>query len=413
MSAWTILGADIYIDENNGDDITGDGTIGNPYASLNKGITEMNTLDNIAGQYKMVIGAGVYEENIVYIAPDTANLDLIIEGDGLVILDGDGDFAVGGTGLTFKRTGNNVSATVRNITVKNYPVLVDRSTPSASYHWKYVNCNFINGSINRSNNAFPWLSFCTFTDVILQSSPYTNYHILSGTENCNFRGCEDITTSAAALSVTNCDFDSGCINTGNNTLNLFNCNYRGDIGTGTLNETNPITGDPLYVDGTFVYKNGSPNLYSGTKGRNVGARGLAIVATNEGVDPLSIVGGATHTNVAEVLGTYILIDTGNSGTIESSTIDIGTVRTVGAIRFFGDVEFDPFTLDSQAGTPAYSYELKWGQTLSELASASYHHMRVGVQPRFDGTYGNGDINYAGNGNFVIARYYQIKITINP
>ena len=98
-TTWGLDDGDVYI-ATNGNDITGDGSPSNPYASFNKGMDTLADLFSQVGaaynntQYKLVIGSGVYEEHYVrpylHIASAAVWLhrDIVIEGDGNVIFEG-------------------------------------------------------------------------------------------------------------------------------------------------------------------------------------------------------------------------------------------------------------------------------------------------------------------------------------
>ena len=361
--AWTILDGSLYVDTLNGNDTTGTGTQGNPFATIQKGIDELDTLAQATeDDYKLVIGAGVYEENLYWNYSTISNINnsnAIIEGDGLVVLEGDGDFAVLGTAMSFFFDYLKQAPVVKNITVQNYPTIMDSTSIAPLDHFAYLECNFYNGNFRYANTGqrSHELHFCTFTDIYFDCL-VNNARFFNGCRNCNFRGSTELSVGGQALSyaMMNCDFDG--TSSVHGSLATVNSNVRATFTFGGHTPVNPIVGDPLYnlVNGRdFTYQAGSPNI--GVVGGRIGAKGHAPLSTAVGTNPLLAANGATQVNITENVGGFVLTAPASLGTIETAGIDLGSEIVLGRMNFFGGDDFKIHRLDAQAGTPNYSYEL--------------------------------------------------------
>jgi hypothetical protein len=432
---WSITDGDIYVDGVNGNDISGDGTINNPYASIQKSFDSMPAATPTT-VFKIIVAAGVYEE-ILFWNAEVGSLGGItdyiftLEGDGVVVLDGKSidpeRNSIGFRGSQSSAANGNNSFTVKNFQIQNFGVLWDSGGAALpTYGWKADNCHFIGDPTSLIGydirSYYTTFRFCTFRKLRYYGHNVVYQSIFI---NCNFRNVIFRGTAVSPTLWINCDADSDSDFFENNSVSpqFKNCNIRAQStqgGTPDLSSNDTISVDPLYNlvnEDDYTYQSGSPNLNAGTFNSNIGAKGYAPVAAGSG-GPLTLAGGATLTNVIESGGTFFLSDPNTLGTIESANIDLSIQRTVGKINFLGGDDFDIYRLDSQAGATSsyphlYSYELKWGDDEVSMVAANYYHMKINAIPRWAGSFGNGDENFVAPGNAIKARWLKVKITINP
>ncbi|MGC9516206.1 MAG: hypothetical protein ACP5C3_00745, partial [Methanomicrobiales archaeon] len=124
---------DVYV-STTGSDTTGDGTPGNPYQTITKGITEVNP-DGVVH-----IAAGTYNEAITI----AKNLDLLGENKDTTIIDATG---LGSRVITI----NLYTVNIKNLTIQNG--LVTDTTVSGGGIYNYQGLLTVTDCIIQNNNA--------------------------------------------------------------------------------------------------------------------------------------------------------------------------------------------------------------------------------------------------------------------
>lgn len=106
--SWNITDGDIYVSKS-GDDATGDGSMTNPYKTIQKAVDEAVSGD------KIVVGSGVYEEAVLIDNLSLTSLELV--ADGYVVVDG-GNTRSYGICAYFWASGYNCHITIDGFILK-------------------------------------------------------------------------------------------------------------------------------------------------------------------------------------------------------------------------------------------------------------------------------------------------------
>lgn len=183
-----------------GDDVSGDGSIDSPFASINKAIDENARL---GGNYEVIVEEGTY-----YISEMQIRDNIAISGRGNVVLDGRGQnnaFYIIGADVTL----NNL--TITNVYRSGAAGAAISSTTSSTgdnNRLRIYNCTFAN-----STNTYGIIRYYGIVDI--QNSTFINNHITSGTS-----GWSGIINIQGRGNVAYCNFIN---NTVSSTSSSANC----------------------------------------------------------------------------------------------------------------------------------------------------------------------------------------------
>lgn len=111
-----MVGTDTYYVETSGNDVTGNGSSGNPFATLQKAINMVT-----CSPTTIYVGAGTFNEKNILMPDGMSGLTIIGEGIDVTIFDGDAD---AGADASWMRIGLGVSAmidiSISNMTIQDY-----------------------------------------------------------------------------------------------------------------------------------------------------------------------------------------------------------------------------------------------------------------------------------------------------
>lgn len=422
---WNVIDGDIYVSKN-GDDVTGDGTMANPYASINKATTV-----GAAGN-KIVIGTGVWEEA----RGTSANKYHFI---------GDGDVIFGYQQPTYfiaAVTNGGGGDVLENIKIKNGGI--KNLFPKFTTNLDFVKCigceiDYICGGlgsyqiihierclvkkvygINNRNNSITFYSFnSVFLDIELIVAAYGmeyKFLIIQNSIILNW----NVTGAASTCQVLSQEKNLIYKNP-NNSLYLFN-DY--------------INLDPLFNNpaiGDYTLQPTSPCLFSGKNNTTIGAFGLgysfdanSYEFTKEGgavFSQTTLVDDIIRTNqvINGVTRFLFQLASGHaSGNVESVWIDLQTIRYLLITRLFANIIYNaagvatsrPDNLET-AGEKAvfYDFELKYCNEESEKATAAWKNVIWNKAVTIDNTErGNADPAFvASEAKYISARFIKIKL----
>jgi hypothetical protein len=434
---WNVIDGDIYVSKN-GDDVAGDGSMANPYASLNKGFEELATLGE---GYKIVIGSGRWSEG-VSIRP----LSFIMEGDGDVYLH---YTAESWFYLTLSGSDNVYNVEFINLKFSNYvaQVAIYSDNPNSASVFYYKKCNLDRKAISHFRSygsRYYKFKDCIITNINWQyvatsAISFINCNVIDPiykafdptyAENCiliNLR--EDYTKERK-----NCLYINATIS--NDTYNIVDAyleNY------GSMQETNifPLFLDPKFNNsqiGDYTLRPDSPCLGSGKNGANIGAFGLGFSfnannteATEEAgaVYSQSDVGNGLENDIIRVsqllngVNHYLFkLQSGHSsGTIKFAKIDLGASYEIEAIRLFKNFLYNSSgqttaSADNLTTNNVADFQLKSWNLDSEEDTATTKEFRW-EEIREDNS-GNGNANAAyapAQAKRITFRYAELTITL--
>lgn len=423
MANWSILDGTTYVDVESGSDTAGTGAIDAPYKSIQFAIDQLaGTLAN-GTDYKIVIGGGVYEEQIgsYQLFNGAENRRITFVGDGHVVID---QSVVGGVNNFGMTTNVNLCfLTMRNITIKGVSDMRNANAGNGTsiISWeecsfvdipniisvlrdKFVDCIFINCSFNQNSSVSTHFINCTFKATAVEGGTSTvgTYDSCHWTADCVWRG--------AAASITYSNLQGTFLNSsGTDNKSLYQVSAMFNIDE-----------DPLFsaaAPNDVSLQASSPNANTGRGLTNRGARGIAQAAEGaDGESALKTANGAIHVNITDTGTGYHLTDPTVKGSITSAPMDLGFSRRLNLVEMFTSADFDLNRLDSiSGGMPGQiSYEMRFADTQEETQAAEFTHYPINSQPLYDATNraGNGDPSFdVNNANYVKAQWVQIRITI--
>lgn len=394
---WNITDGDIYVSKN-GDDLLGDGSASNPYASQNKATTEGN------GGDKIVMGSGLWSgtrgtsTNVyTFVADGNAVLDSpsgYVDGDiidGFEIINGWGNSIYKELLYLNWRLYNcridvlYIPRDGQGLLMKNTTVDYLYATASKDFN---VNCTFLN---------IEYISYYTF------DSPKNNIYVKF---------------NKAILSV----------------LASQNCCFVSNDGSAGLN--NLSFQDPRFNNsgvGDYTLRFDSPCLFTGKNNANIGAKGLAYSFDSNSPEFSENLGAVFSKTVLlndiiklqqEINGIshfFFQLRSGiSSGDAESTWIDFQQVRFLLKTNIIQNIIYDSNGIgtgiadnqqDSGEKCIYYDFELKYCDTETEKASAVWKEIVWNKKVEVDGAE-EGNASYSFNpatADYISARYVKIKL----
>ena len=424
---WNVIDGDIYVSKN-GDDVTGDGSMAAPYASINKGFIEL-----LPGQ-KLVLGAGVWKESAGVNA--AKNFHLI--GDGDVIFDGS-DSVYFSAIMPWNNAWDWFFTNLQFVGYDNHVGLSHDSTAGFVGVFQMVNCYFEGADaykplrqVDLKVSAFK----CIFNKTTKQPSGMVNctviakntYYLTTGLNCIIVGGRIDLLYSPNYSVLYNCLFYY------NNTLigtfeqaRLHTYGYKLD----NCNNLNPKFNNPDIGD--YTLQSDSPCLFAGKNNTTIGAFGLGY-SFDANSSEFTKEGGAVFsqtTLVDDIIRTSQVINgvtrflfqlaSGHaSGNVEGAWIDLQTIRYLLITRLFANIIYNasgvatsrPDNLET-AGEKAvfYDFELKYCNEESEKATAAWKNVIWNKAVTIDNTgRGNADPAFvASEAQYISARFIKIKL----
>lgn len=367
MAKWQTIEGDIntyhykYVSKR-GNDTSGTGSSTNPYKTLNKAVTDLNT-DASTITRVCVIGSGTYAETISVSRTNTKFINFI--GDGLVIFQ-----ESGGTSPQFKA----ISDKATNIVFRDYASTVLQTVYYGTSQ-SYNNCKFynmtwgINGdSLANGNYTLPTYNYCILQNVALAVAGRTNILSIS-MNNCILNNIYNDLGIAAATTCNPTFFTNNIVYNCNNwRLNLaiasnafnFNC-IIGNVLVGTtarnlawikantVTNVNSVGGDTLtiynpkwndYLVEDYTLMSDSSLLYAGYQNKHIGPYGRGF---SYSAQTLYDNRNDTNTKNIEIVNGKVLLTNGGerSGVLETNVIQLDTVsRRVSLAHLFASIEYD-------------------------------------------------------------------------
>lgn len=421
MANFLITDGDRHV-RKGGSDTTGDGTAGNPYATINKVMT-------IAGSSKIVVGDGEYNENVL----PTQQLSAYgLYGDGTVAFVGSGS----GTGYVNKS--NSHLMKIHNFIITGYALGVGtggnkcpRGVIGCYLHGNDQNFDMDSGynDVAFEYNIIDGTAAVTPSELLVCKPVVRNLTVIG--DHIKLDRQYVAGNIPPKFRVTNCYFDTASTVEILDTATFdgfYCCNFRGEI---IYNATtyaslsafaavypelaiNCIDSDPLFNDptnGDYTCSSSSPHLTSSTDGTFIGACGYAAFSDVDVTDSSSGVnisgGAATLTGSPTGTITFTFRDLGKD-------YELGVPKLIGTDDYAGDNVVDSDLTNTQPNHR--TIEIKWA-TESEgsgaLSGKSWKHYVLNMPiTEDDSGNGNGDSAFtASEGMPVVARYVQIKATL--
>jgi len=428
---WNVIDGDIYVSKN-GDDVTGDGTMANPYASINKATTV-----GVTGN-KIIIGTGVWQE-----ARGTSTNAYHFIGDGETLFDAAGFAMKAGDVMTYINvidSGANSRFLANNgafnfnkcnfyfINLSPYSTVVQTHI--------YTNClikacNFANGTASSYVNRQYYN--CVLDSII---HPLASHNIAM-----NDRLYSSIVINSTLFIGTQDVLQYSDYNIIENSF-IYYHNYNGAVlATPTWLQTNGYFVKSKWLNpkfnnpeiGDYTLKPDSPCLFSGKNNTTIGAFGLGY-SFDANSSEFTKEGGAVFsqtTLVDDIIRTNQVINgvtrflfqlaSGHaSGNVESAWIDLQTIRYLLITRLFANIIYNaagvatsrPDNLET-AGEKAvfYDFELKYCNEESEKATAAWKNVIWNKAVTIDNTgRGNADPAFvASEAQYISARFIKIKL----
>lgn len=413
---WSIHDGNIYV-SNTSTNIP-DGSPLNPYKTI------QDAIENGSNADKIVIGTGLFNENII-IQPDEFRN---IVADGIVIFDGKNlineflkKFGNGTKieGLQIKNYNyvilNNISASnliINNCKISNciqlnirgllVNTLVINTDVIAEKIATIMNCTFLISSFgNLILNKFKIIRNCIFgKDCILKiNSVYTDIF-----DYCNFEPGSIIRIDTKAYSKPQ--------------------NVNVDFSQYLENSFNVIPGFNNVAMEDFSLSEQSPLLNVGYGGKQIGAFCSGKSFHNSiNHKNSSFLDNATLINVSVTEnGNYVITRPHSIGQIETEIIDLGRATTPGKISVFSEQTFETppnnSVVDSdysQRNPNILTYEMRFSDIQEELNENQipYKEFAWNRQPMIDKNgNGNGSENFDSSSAIPItAQYFQVRITL--
>jgi len=345
MYNWTITDGDIYVSKN-GNDTIGDGSMNNPYASLNKGFIELGETK------KIVIGTGTWKESV-----STFPKSFYMIGDGEVIFNGynSNRFNM----IINVGTLIDVNITIKNIKFKEY------YTYTGFIWWTFSE----NSRINIISCSTEYRGIINYTNAVMNNI-YDNTIKYKNTTFYRF----DSANNTIKGTFTNCTIIGPTLNSiggqlynsiltdytfTNGTYASFCCLY--NFSPTIIYGINNIKGlNPKFNNtniGDYTLQPDSPCLFAGKNNTHIGAFGLGYNVnanstefTEEGgaIFSQSNVGSGTENDIVKTSQTingvttrYFILKTGHTeGTVESEWIDFQTLTEINSVKLFANFIYD-------------------------------------------------------------------------
>ncbi len=366
------LGMDEVYISTTGNDTTGDGTIGNPYASLSKGILETNpngTLHVATGTYTGALNVGItIDKNISIIGDDQATTIIDAEGNDRIFTIETG-YTVNIQNLTLQNGNSDVGGAIYNsgtLNITNTILTGNKTTMMGgaiyNYHWpaedtitaNITGCTFNSNTSNGSDsgsggaienfNSIVIISGCTFTgNTAMMGGAIDQDSTAITISGCTFTGNSAV--FGGAISSTSQVNDStatisNCIFNSNNTSAFGGAIY--SIGDVVTISGSTFTGNTTTQEGGAIYnrpfisgKGGILTISGSTFTGNTGYNGGAI----RNFDGTATISNSIFTNnTAGQNGGAI--DNYTTATISDSTFIGNTAEYGGAINNNGDLTVD-------------------------------------------------------------------------
>ena len=305
---WRVLDGDVYV-SSSGNDISGDGSPTNPYATIAKAVEEA------ADEDKVIIGAGKYEEEI-----DGDSKNIFFEGDGIVII----------SETTVFTDINPISSTLKNVQITgnlsgSFGIIEDCFIQDADLSGfsgdirstVLVNVTFSTSSIKLYN--------CTCQNV--EALADQMIEIFDSTFNAD---CSFVMTSTTLEEFDYCNVESGAsfsidatVYTTSSAIHTAFSQY----------QEHGLTADPKFNAAAifdYTLKSDSTLLGGGRFGQNIGARQKGISRNKANAT------GVNLTDMQAVSGPdgFQLTPGEDEGTLVSNWIDMGKVQKLGRIRLY-------------------------------------------------------------------------------
>jgi hypothetical protein len=438
MHVWNIIDGDIYVSKN-GDDVTGDGSMALPYASINKA-----TDVGVDGD-KIVIGTGLWQE-----ARGTSTNKYQFIGDGQVVFDYSG-------GSYFLPWLNLItgSDTIESIIINNDGVdLAIYNTSSRGFVHDsdkfptYINCHIDNIGINQNTTAYKSVFVnakgCKINTIEQKYNVPNKYFNLYLTNCTVFRFNFPYAVHAFIqyYKFINTILHNYEVQLANNQIITQLCAYNlisvvaSNANVSYLDSTNYLGLDPKYNNeaiGDYTLKPNSPCLFAGKNNSTIGAYGLGYSFDANSLE-FTKEGGAVFsqtTSVDDIVRTSQTINgitrflfqmsAGHaSGNIESAWIDLQAIRYLLITRIFANLIYNasgvatsrPDNLEA-AGEKAvyYDFDLKFCNEESEKAAATFKNVIWNKAVTIDNSdRGNADPAFvASEAKYISARFVKIKL----
>lgn len=413
-TGWLVIDGDIYI-SSIGSDINGDGSPGNPYATIQKGVIAAVT------DQKIVVGTGTYIENI-----DGLQKNLQFIADGQVILNGTYI-----KGEAFSNLGDSLGSTSRleSFIIVGYDSAIDNRVGVAkdlilikcgltNFRGEIRNCVIEKATIAATASAY--LYNCTFIDVQTLSAGYLR-EIL----DCHFdKDC--VFNLVTTGTTTKTDVFDYCNQEPGSVINIDSTDYLDADSVFVAFPSSPAFQEhglsevpqfnvPIPFD--YTLQSTSPLLFAGSLGQHIGAAGRAVAQSYS-----TLMGAATLTNVTiDTKGRYHLVPGATNGTILTPMIDIGSERLLGKINLFalqhfeeppGNAVVDKSNTVSNPNN--ITFQMRSGGTVEEFEAAPFKEFIWDKDPTIDDSgksNGQADFNVLTSAG-IVARYVQLLITLN-
>lgn len=407
-TGWLVLDGDIYVSSTGNDD-TGDGSPGNPYATIQKGVA-------ISGfGKKIVVGTGDYSGAI-----DGDGKENIFVADGIVVMYGDG------TDTAFASIGNNTSTLSRleGFYITGYARAIDNrignvvncifeNTTLYDFRGTLQNCILSNVTLGATANTF--LYNCTLIKV-------STINLAGQTKFKEIRDCHiDSQTVLYLRSTTNTTYFDFCNQEPGSIVNIDGNPYFNAASVNTAFpafQTKGLSVLPKFSNpskGDYSLTAASALNIAGSQGSFIGAVGLANTE-----NPFSLM-GATLINVTiNSDRKYELVDGYSVGTIETLEIDLGAKHLLGKINLFADETFEtpPYnavvdTNNANTQPNKVTFELRYSDFHNDVFNKPYLEYEWNTQPTIDKDgRGNGHLSFDKLSALPInARYVQVRITL--
>jgi len=282
--AGVLNAATIYI-ATTGNDTTGDGSVGNPYLTLNKALTVASDGDEIS------CAAGTYDDDDITF-PATNNITVTGNGIGSTIFDGDGDASSSERFMTISGSVTGVKIqdlTIQDMDVSDHGAGIYLTTSGTITIEDVV---FDNCDLKSSGDKGAGVYVSSSTTATIDRCLFKNNNTYNS--STSYGACiytEGTTTIQNCLMYDNntnysSTLNSGMIHNVTGTVNIYNCTITENTETGTYRA------DIYASSGTVTAKN-------------------CIIFNNQGTDAFYRVAGTSSF-------TYSLFETGTSGTITLS-----------------------------------------------------------------------------------------------
>lgn len=321
---WHILDGDIYV-SSIGNDSSGNGSPGNPYATLTKAISVATPAS------KIVAGTGNYDEQL-----NGAGKSPFLIADGQVIMNG------GGSGTAFTNMGLTVK--IEGFLIYNYSIVTDgqvnvfrkcriKGGRFTNYQGVIDRCVLIGVQLEATGNSY--FSNCTFIQVRSgTTSAGTNKFTEIEDSHFDDRSVFDLdSTITSVFNYCNQQPGSTIIIDGNSYPDAPSVNAAFSQYQSNGLSDQPMFNKPGIEDYTLT--SSSTLIAAGSKGDSIGAAGESL-SQNAGT-----LGGATLINVMlSPAGRFELVPGFTQGSILTQIIDLTSPKPLGKIDLFANQHFE-------------------------------------------------------------------------